>query len=106
VPWQSTSVSPVVPFIPMKTDHSNVLIWHFLQSQSPVPFFSALDTRQNLVSIDVKHSICGIRPRNFCVEELDDVPLWKQALCLFGVGELQRAQQKTLGVEFNGHTNR
>jgi len=48
--------------ISMKTDHTNVLIWRFLQSQSPLPFFSALDARKNLVSIDIEHSIFGIRP--------------------------------------------
>jgi hypothetical protein len=58
VPRQSKPVSPIVPFIPMKTDHSNVLIWHLLQSQSPVPFFFPLDTRQNLVSVDTEYSIC------------------------------------------------
>lgn len=58
VPQQSKPVSPVAPFIPVKTDHSNVLIWHFLQSQSPVPFFSALDTRENLVSVHIEYSIC------------------------------------------------
>jgi hypothetical protein len=61
VPRQSKPVSPVVPFIPMKTDHSNVLIWRFPQSQSPVPFFSALDTLQNLVSVDIEYSICGLQ---------------------------------------------
>jgi len=89
----------------MKTDHTNVLIWRFLQSQSPVPFLPALDTRKNLVSVDIEHPICGIRPRNFSVEELDDVPLWEQALCLFGIRKLKRPQQKTLGVKFNRHIN-
>jgi hypothetical protein len=42
----------------MKTDRSNVLIWHLLQSQSPVPFFFPLDTRQNLASVDIEYSIC------------------------------------------------
>jgi len=44
-PGKSEPASAVVPFIAMKTAHTNVLFWRFLQSNSPVPLFSAFDRR-------------------------------------------------------------
>jgi hypothetical protein len=77
-----------------------VRLWRFLQSQRPLPLFAARDIWKRFVAIIIECSAGRIRPLNFCSEELHDLPLRKESLRLFGIGELERAEQETFGLKF------
>lgn len=46
---------------------------------------------------------CGVRPGNLLAQELDHLPLGKEALGLLGIGELERLEQESLGLKRVDH---
>lgn len=67
-----------------------------------MPFVAALDGGERDVTIVGESAVGGVRPGNDGVEMLDDLPLGKETLGLRRVGELERAQEESPGVEFDG----
>jgi hypothetical protein len=98
VPWQAEPESSVVRLPLVQADGADVLCGRLFQSQRPVPFVAALDSGKRDVTIEGERSIGGIWPWNVGVQEPNDVPLGKDTLRLRRIGELQRPQQKPLGL--------
>src|SRR6202167_683283 len=73
------------------------------QSQGPVPLLPTPDCGQRDIAIIAECSICGVRPGNLLAQELDHLPLGKEALCLLGIGELERWEQEPLGLKLVDH---
>jgi hypothetical protein len=70
-----------------------------------VPLISTLYRGNGCVPVPRERSAWWVGPWNHRVQELHDLPLWKQALRLVRVGELQGAQQETLRFKFGSHAN-
>lgn len=73
------------------------------QSQGPVPLLPTLDCGQRDIAIIDECSVCGIRPGDLLAQELHHFPLGKEALCLLGIGELERLEQESLGLKRGDH---
>ena len=63
------------------------------QSKRPMPFVSALDCGESHIAIVGEGSVGGVWPGNDSVQKFDDLPVGKEALRLFRVGELERTQE-------------
>jgi len=68
-----------------------------------VPLLTTLDCGQSDIAVIGKRSIRGVRPGNLVAQELDHFPLGKEALCLLGIGELERLEQKSFGLKRGDH---
>ena len=77
----------------------------FPQSQGPVPLLSALDRGQSDIAIVGQRSIRGVRPRNLVAQELDHLPMGKEALGLLGIGKLERLEQEAVGLKRGDHNH-
>ncbi len=73
--------------------------------KAPVPLLPTLDCGQRDIAIIGECPICGVRPGNLLAQELDNLPMGKEALCLLGIGELERLEQEPLGLEGGDHSH-
>ncbi len=112
MPRQTQPETPVFPGSIAQKNAAYVLIWRLFQSEGPVPFVSAFYCwKSNIafyrwksnISIERECSIARIGPGNGCVQEPDNLPLWKEQLSLRCIGKLKRAQEKTICFEARDH---
>lgn len=86
----------------MQTDGSDVFLGRLPESQRPLPFVAAFDGGDRDVTVEGESAVCGVGPGNIWVKMFDDLPMGKEKLGLLGVRELERAQEESRGVEFDG----
>src|ERR1700674_2806323 len=75
-----------------------------LEADGPVPFLAALHCRESQVAAPRIGAVGGIGTGDNLVQIPHDLPVWKQDLGLFRVGQLQWPQQEPRRLERVDHT--
>jgi hypothetical protein len=84
VPSQSKPKSTIGVFSFSQIYATDEPLWVSLKPEGPMPCISALHRRKCSIAIVRKGSVRRVGPRNIR-EIANDLPMWKQELCLLGV---------------------